>query len=52
VSKALHFKHEVPMAAQARAEQWMVVLRAARQMEAELAKTWIGDRSLLQLSKL
>jgi tetratricopeptide (TPR) repeat protein len=25
---------------------------AARQMEAELAKTWIGDRSLLQLSKL
>lgn len=25
---------------------------AARQMEAELAKTWIGDRSLLQLPKL
>jgi tetratricopeptide (TPR) repeat protein len=25
---------------------------AARQMEAELAKTWIGDRSLLQLSRL
>jgi Flp pilus assembly protein TadD len=25
---------------------------AARQMDAELAKTWIGDRSLLELSKL
>ena len=25
---------------------------AARQMEAELARTWIGDRSLLQLYKL
>jgi hypothetical protein len=25
---------------------------AARQAEAELAKTWVGDRQLLQLSRL
>ena len=25
---------------------------AARKAEAELAKTWVGDRQLLQLSKL
>jgi len=27
-------------------------VEAARKAEAELAKTWVGDRQLLQLSKL
>ena len=54
----------VPARAQPRASQWLVLLwagqlykargntAAARKAEADLAKTWIGDRKLLQISNL